>query len=104
SRQSFLQDLKVPEKAGGYSYKNSPKHPTCNRFIHWHITHNTLELVEESFDVNITNNRVRFKFSDTPILDGVSIYESVDLVIILVATVSSVHILSFPHPGKLCGC
>ncbi|XP_012270896.1 nuclear pore complex protein Nup160 homolog [Orussus abietinus] len=99
--QSTLQDIKVPEKAGGYSYKDSSKHYTRNRFIYWRISHDILELVEHSLDVNLANCRVRYKFTDTPILDGISIHETVNSVIILVVTVSSVHKLTFPHPDKI---
>ena len=99
--QSTLQDIKVPERAGGYSYKDSDKYFTRNRFIYWRICHDVLELVEHSLDVNLANCKVRYKFTDTPILDGISIHETANSVVILVVTVSSVHKLSFPHPSKL---
>ncbi|XP_015601122.1 nuclear pore complex protein Nup160 homolog [Cephus cinctus] len=99
--QSTLQDIKVPERAGGYSYKDSTRHYTRNRFIYWRISHDVLELVEHSLDVNLANCRVRYKFTDTPILDGISIHETVNSVIILVVTVSTVHKLTFPHPDKI---
>lgn len=99
--QSTLQDIKVPERAGGYSYKDCSGPITRNRFIYWRICHDVLELVEHSLDVNLANCRVRYKFTDTPILDGISIHETVNSVVILVVTVSSVHKLTFPHPNKL---
>lgn len=99
--QSTLQDIKVPERAGGYSYKNSSKYFTRNRFIYWRICHDVLELVEHSLDINLANCRVRYKFTDTPILDGISIHETVNSVVILIVTVSSVHKLSFSHPDKI---
>lgn len=99
--QSTLQDIKVPERAGGYSYKDSTKHFTRNRFIYWRISHDILEVVEHSLDVNLANCKVRYKFTDDPILDGISIHETVNSVIILVVTVSSVHKLTFPHPDKI---
>ncbi|XP_034947135.1 nuclear pore complex protein Nup160 homolog [Chelonus insularis] len=99
--QSTLQDIKVPERASGYSYKDNYKYYTRNRFIYWRISHDVLELVEHSFDINLVNCRVRYKFTDTPILDGISIHETVNSVIILVATVSSIHKLTFPHPDKI---
>lgn len=99
--QSTLQDIKVPERAGGYSYKDSSKYFTRNRFIYWRICHDVLELVEHSLDINLANCRVRYKFTDTPILDGISIHETVNSVIILIVTVSSVHKLSFSHPDKI---
>jgi len=96
-----LQDIKVPERAGGYSYKDSSKYFTRNRFIYWRICHDVLELVEHSLDINLANCRVRYKFTDTPILDGISIHETVNSVIILIITVSSVHKLFFSHPDKI---
>lgn len=99
--QSTLQDIKVPERAGGYSYKDCSKYFTRNRFIYWRICHDILELVEHSLDVNLANCRVRYKFTDTPILDGISIHETANFVVILIATVSSIHKLSFPHPDKI---
>jgi len=96
-----LQDIKVPERAGGYSYKDSSKYFTRNRFIYWRISHDVLELIEHSLDINLANCRVRYKFTDTPILDGISIHETVNSVIILIVTVSSIHKLSFSHPDKI---
>lgn len=32
---STLQDIKLPQKAGGYWYKDSKKICTRNRFIYW---------------------------------------------------------------------
>lgn len=92
----------MPERAGGYSYNNNcSKYYTRNRFIYWRISHDVLELIEHSLDVNLVNSKVRYKFTDTPILDGISIHETINSVIILVATVSSVHKLTFPHPDKI---
>ncbi|XP_011502430.1 PREDICTED: nuclear pore complex protein Nup160 homolog [Ceratosolen solmsi marchali] len=99
--QSTLQDIKVPERAGGYCYKDSTKYFTRNRFIFWRIIHDVLELVEHSLDVNLINSRIRYKFTDTPILDGISVHETINSVIILIVTVSSIHKLSFPHPSKV---
>jgi len=60
-----------------------------------------LELVEQSLDYDLVGSRVMFRFQDTQILDGISITESRGNVVILVATVASVHRLIFPHPMKL---
>ncbi|XP_074031669.1 nuclear pore complex protein Nup160 isoform X2 [Leptinotarsa decemlineata] len=98
--QSTLQDIKVAERANGFCYEDSTKHHTRNRFIYWRINYDILELVEHSLDVNLTANRVRYRFTDTPILDGVSIYETYENVIVLVPTVCSVHRLIFPHPER----
>lgn len=52
-------------------------------------------------DVNLNDARVRYRFSDTPILDGLSIHELNGKVIILIPTVCSVHCLSFTHPERI---
>ncbi|XP_046389457.1 nuclear pore complex protein Nup160 homolog isoform X2 [Ischnura elegans] len=101
--QSTLQDIKVPERAGGFSYKDSSKHYTRNRFIYWRITGDVLELVEQSLEINLTGNHVRYKFQDTAVLEGLGIHEAGGgtSVVLLVATVSSVHRLTFPHPDLI---
>lgn len=72
----------------------------CFYQLYRRINYDVLELVEHSLDVNLTGNRVRYKFSDTPILDGVSIHETYENVVVLVPTVCSVHRLIFPHPDR----
>lgn len=51
--------------------------------------------------MNLVGNRLRYRFTDTPILEGISIHETANSVVILVATVSSVHCLSYKHPDKI---
>ena len=47
-------------------------------------------------------NRVKYRFQDTPLLSGgVSIHETIHNVVVLVATVGSVHKMAFPHPTRL---
>jgi len=46
-------------------------------------------------------NNIRYKFQDTPVLEGLTIHETYNNILVLVATVSSVHRLSFPHPDKI---
>lgn len=58
-----------------------------------------LELSEISLDLNLIDNAIRYKFTDAPIL-AVSVAEHNDSVIILVATVSSLHRLKFTHPRE----
>ncbi|KAF5295354.1 hypothetical protein FQR65_LT01544 [Abscondita terminalis] len=99
--QSTLQDIKVAEKANGYSYRTCAAHHTRNRFIYWRINHDVLELIEQSLDINLKGNKVRYRFIDTPILDGITIYETFENLIILVPTVCSVHRLIFPHPDVI---
>ncbi|GLH07082.1 Nuclear pore complex protein Nup160 homolog, partial [Gryllus bimaculatus] len=97
-----LQEIKVPERAGGYAYKDQVKIYSRNRFLYWRTSHDTLELVEQSLDVNLVGNALRIRFQDTPVLEGVSVHEAEKAIVVLVATVSSVHRLSFPHPDHLC--
>ncbi|XP_055713609.1 nuclear pore complex protein Nup160 homolog [Phlebotomus papatasi] len=98
--QSTLQDIRIPDKAGGFGYENRSYPESRNRFIYWRTSHDVLELSEMSLDLNLIDNNVRYKFSESPIL-AVSICELVDFVVILVATVSSVHRLYYPHPNQL---
>ncbi|XP_068081353.1 nuclear pore complex protein Nup160 [Anabrus simplex] len=97
-----LQETKVPERAGGYAYRNQVKLYTRNRFLYWRVSHDVLELMEHSLDVNLVGNALRYRFEDMPVLEGVSIHETESTVIVLVATVSSVHRLTFPHPDVIC--
>lgn len=61
---------------------------------------NVLELSEISLDVNLIDNAIRYTFADAPIL-AVSIEESSNGMIVLVATVNSIHKLKFTHPDSL---
>ena len=101
--QSTLQDIKLPEGAGSFTYHNSGDlSSSCsNRFIYWRTNHDIIELVEISLDVNLRANHLRLQFQNTPILRGVSIHENLDEVVLLVATVSAIHKLKFPHPRRL---
>lgn len=70
-------------------------------FIYFRRTsHDVLELSEISLDLNLYENNVRYKFTDSPVLD-VSIFESLGVVVILVATVGSIHRLDFNHPDTI---
>uniref|UniRef100_A0A2A4JQD4 Nucleoporin Nup120/160 beta-propeller domain-containing protein n=1 Tax=Heliothis virescens TaxID=7102 RepID=A0A2A4JQD4_HELVI len=101
---STLQDIKLPQKAGGYWYKDSKKVYTRNRFIYWQTTSDAIELSEASLDINLSSCNLRCKVAPgTPPLSSITVYErsaSRD-VVILAATVSSVHRLIFPHPATL---
>ncbi|XP_017303944.1 uncharacterized protein LOC103520270, partial [Diaphorina citri] len=62
-------------------------------------TGNILELVEHSLDVNVAGNQLRYKFEDSPVLgDSISMYETKQNIVLLVATISSVHKIKFPRP------
>ncbi|XP_053384862.1 nuclear pore complex protein Nup160-like isoform X2 [Mercenaria mercenaria] len=100
---STLQDIKVAESCGGFTYRDSglPLSVVRNRFIHWKACNDVLELEEESLDLDLYGSKVKFHFQDTAILGGVSIHEAQGYVVVLVPTVASVHRLIFPHPNKL---
>ncbi|CAB3259959.1 unnamed protein product [Arctia plantaginis] len=101
---STLQDIKLPQKAGGYWYKDSTKVYTRNRFIYWQTTSDAIELSEASLDINLSLANLRCKVAPgTPPLSSITVYERSAFrdVVILAATVSSVHRLIFPHPGTL---
>lgn len=62
----------------------------------------TLELVEESLDVNLLNNTVRLKFQNCSLLPGgVHVSETQNHVIILILTNQTVHRLLLPHPSRM---
>ncbi|KAM4017014.1 nuclear pore complex protein Nup160 [Anomaloglossus baeobatrachus] len=95
---------KYSESAGGYYYKesNSLLAVTRNRFLYWTSYADTLELVEESLDVNLLNNAVRLKIYNCSILPGgVHVCETQSNVFILILTNQSVHRLVLPHPSRL---
>ncbi|XP_068618612.1 nuclear pore complex protein Nup160 homolog [Battus philenor] len=101
---STLQDIKLPQKAGGYWYQDSKKANTRNRFIYWQTTSDAIELSEASLDVNLSASNLRCKVAPgTPPLNSLTFYErsATQEIIILAATVSSVHRLVFPHPESL---
>ncbi|XP_017480292.1 PREDICTED: nuclear pore complex protein Nup160 homolog isoform X3 [Rhagoletis zephyria] len=98
--QSTLQDIKVAEKAGGYCFQNVRLNHNRNRFIYWRTYQDVLELSEVCLDFTLYKNNVRYKFSDTPVLN-VCISEQDGYVTLLVTTVCSLHHLKFPHPDTL---
>uniref|UniRef100_A0A8C4PML3 Nucleoporin 160 n=1 Tax=Equus asinus asinus TaxID=83772 RepID=A0A8C4PML3_EQUAS len=90
--------------AGGFYYVESGKlfSVTRNRFIHWKTSGDTLELVEESLDLNLLNNAVRLKFQNCSLLPGgVHVSETQNHVIILILTNHTVHRLLLPHPSRM---
>uniref|UniRef100_A0A1B0CGF9 Putative nuclear pore complex nup160 component n=1 Tax=Lutzomyia longipalpis TaxID=7200 RepID=A0A1B0CGF9_LUTLO len=97
--QSTLQDI-IAEKAGGFCYADKSNLQSRNRYIYWRTSHDILELSEVSLDLDLVDNNVRYKFSESRIL-AVSVCELVDFIVILVATVGSVHRLYYPHPNQL---
>ncbi|XP_033095600.1 nuclear pore complex protein Nup160-like [Anneissia japonica] len=101
--QNTLQDVQVPNGAGGFSYRHSDHvdSSTRNRFIYWRSSKDTLELVEDSLDGNLCGNTVRIHLQDAVIFPTVTIHETHANVIILVTTVNSVLRLIFPHPTRM---
>lgn len=74
-----------------------------NCFCNWNFRRtnaNVLELSEISLDVNLIDGAIRYKFTDAPIL-AVSIEDTPNGIIVLVATVNSIHRLKFTHPDFL---
>ncbi len=103
--QSTLQEIRLSDGAGGFTY--SPDHAfpfTRNRFVHWRTSGDLLELSETSLDHALLGNRVRYRFQDAPVLSsgGVSVHEAgANAVVVLVATVATVHKMVFPHPRRI---
>ncbi|XP_011818951.1 PREDICTED: nuclear pore complex protein Nup160 [Colobus angolensis palliatus] len=96
--------VKYSESAGGFYYVESGKlfSVTRNRFIHWKTSGDTLELMEESLDINLLNNAVRLKFQNCSVLPGgVYVSETQNHVIILMLTNQTVHRLLLPHPSRM---
>ncbi|KAM4617495.1 nuclear pore complex protein Nup160 [Discoglossus pictus] len=95
---------KYGESAGGYYYKDSSSilSATRNRFLHWTSHADTLELVEESLDINLLNNAIRLVITNCSILPGgVHVCETQNNVIILIVTNQTLHRLVLPHPSRL---
>ena len=62
---------------------------------------NTLELCEESLDVNLLGNILKIHFQNASLLPNVDIFETSSSVMVLAATTNSVHRFLFPHPNRL---
>ncbi|XP_062972887.1 nuclear pore complex protein Nup160 [Elgaria multicarinata webbii] len=96
--------VRYPDSAGGYWYQENARlgSVTRNRFIHWATSGGTLELVEESLDINLLNNAVQLKFQNCSLLPGgVHIFETQNHVVILISTNQTVHRLILPHPARM---
>lgn len=65
------------------------------------VSKDTIELNEVSTDMELQGNQLRVRLQNTPILEGISVNETQDEVIILLATIGSLHKLRFPHPRRL---
>ncbi|KAJ6665587.1 hypothetical protein lerEdw1_003430 [Lerista edwardsae] len=96
--------VRYADSAGGYWYQESAQlgSVTRNRFIHWATSGDTLELVEESLDLNLLNNAVHLKFQNCSLLPGgVHIFETQHHVVILILTNQTAHRLLLPHPARM---
>uniref|UniRef100_A0ACB8G2G4 Uncharacterized protein n=1 Tax=Sphaerodactylus townsendi TaxID=933632 RepID=A0ACB8G2G4_9SAUR len=96
--------VRYADSAGGYWYQGSGQlgSVTRNRFIHWATSGGTLELAEESLDINLLNNAVHIKFQNCSLLPGgVHIFETQNNVVILISTSQTVHRLMLPHPARM---
>ncbi|XP_066487596.1 nuclear pore complex protein Nup160 [Tiliqua scincoides] len=96
--------VRYADSAGGCWYQESAQlgSVTRNRFIHWATSGDTLELVEESLDINLLNNAVNFKFQNCSLLPGgVHIFETLHHVVILILTNQTAHRLLLPHPARM---
>uniref|UniRef100_A0A8B9GC93 Nucleoporin 160 n=1 Tax=Amazona collaria TaxID=241587 RepID=A0A8B9GC93_9PSIT len=92
------------DSAGGFCYRDSAQlaAATRNRFVRWTTSGDTVELVEESLDVNLLNNAVRLRIHGCPLLPGgVHICEVQSHLVILLLTGQTVHRLLLPHPSRL---
>ena len=70
-------------------------------FVHRKTSQDVLEITESALDFNITNGRVRFRFSNEIILGDIGVFESEGQVKLLVCTQSAVHMIVLPHPSRL---
>eukprot|EP00058_Branchiostoma_floridae_P011934 XP_002597422.1 hypothetical protein BRAFLDRAFT_122633 [Branchiostoma floridae] len=98
------QDIKLPERGGGFSYRDGARvgaGAACNRLIYWRSYGDTLELVELSGNANLDGNAVRIRFPDSAVVPCVGIHETHAHVVVLFATVGSVHRIVLPHPSRI---
>lgn len=72
-----------------------------NVLLNRRINKDTIEFKEISMDIELEGNELHLRLQNIPVLEGISIHETPTDVVILFATVGSVHRLIFPHPKKL---
>jgi hypothetical protein len=65
------------------------------------VSKDTIELNELSTDMDLQDNQLKLRLQNTPILEGISVNETHEEVVILMATTGSLHRLRFPHPRRL---
>uniref|UniRef100_A0A8C3KRP8 Nucleoporin 160 n=1 Tax=Calidris pygmaea TaxID=425635 RepID=A0A8C3KRP8_9CHAR len=80
------------DSAGGFCYQESAQTTSGD----------TVELVEESLDVNLLNNAVRLRIQGCPFLPGgVHLCEVQSHLVVLLVTGQTVHRLLLPHPARM---
>ncbi|XP_063014518.1 nuclear pore complex protein Nup160 [Melospiza melodia melodia] len=92
------------DSAGGFCYQESAQlgAATRNRWVRWSTSGDTVELVEESLDVNLLNNAVRLRIQGCPFLPGgIHLCEVQSHLVVLLLTAQTVHRLLLPHPARL---
>ncbi|NXH18801.1 NU160 protein, partial [Bucco capensis] len=92
------------DSAGAFCYKESAQltAATRNRFVRWTTSGDTVELVEESLDVNLLNNAILLRITGCPLLPGgVHLCELQNRLVILLITAQTVHRLLLPHPARM---
>ena len=58
-----LQDIKLPDAAGGYVYSNPDSLPLlANRTLYWRTMGDLLELSEVSLNFDLIGNKVLYRF------------------------------------------
>ncbi|XP_077425205.1 nuclear pore complex protein Nup160 [Vanacampus margaritifer] len=100
--------VKFPDSAGAFHYDDGGGSGgkvcsvTSNRFISWSTSGDSVWLLEHSLDGNLLNNGVRLRFVHCQVLPGgVAVAETLNSVVVLVATNQSVHRMLLPHPRRL---
>ncbi|KFQ26030.1 Nuclear pore complex protein Nup160, partial [Merops nubicus] len=80
------------DSAGGFCYRESAQLAavTRNRFVRWSTSGDTVELVEESLDVELLHNAVRLRLQGCPLLPGgVQLCETHSQLVLLLLTSQS---------------
>jgi len=79
----MLQDIKLPDTAGGYVYSNPEGSPSlANRTLYWRTIGDILELCEISLNFNLSGNKVDIylkfceKINDTETLTTLELLSS----------------------------
>lgn len=101
SNHNLIHDIVIPESGSGYVFNNpaSTNPLTRNRVLFWRVSSHDLELVELSAEFNLTGNQVRITFNNSPIISSVNIIEFSNSIVLLIATLTSVHKIHLPHPN-----